>query len=147
MSSVNTLRKPLSKAALPASSAEVLGGMSLFALVHQSTMRAIESGFIEPKAQAQNSPAAFGFHPLALATKAQPPPIVMYLPPGGVGSLKMPYLKSGAPSCNCEIAQIPTFCIAQYPDARLGTTSQPPPPSGLRGDTPMLTASCQNLSA
>ncbi len=87
--------------------------MSLLALVHQSTIRSIESGFVEPSAQAQNSPAAFGFDPLALATKAQPPPIVRYFPPGGVGSLKTPYLKLGAPSRNCAIAQMPTFCIAQ----------------------------------
>src|SRR6202030_2792476 len=93
ISSVNVFKKPLSNAALPASSADLRGGMSLLALVHQSTMRSTESGFIEPSAQAQNSPAALGFEPLALATNAQPPPIVRYLPPGGVGNRKMPYLK------------------------------------------------------
>src|SRR5574340_47473 len=72
--------------------------MSLLALVHQSTTCSIDSGFIEPSAQTQNSPAALGLNPLALAANAQPPPIVMYFPPGGVGSLKTPYLKSGAPS-------------------------------------------------
>ena len=56
--------------------------MSLLATVHQSTTRWIESGLIEASAQAQNSPAASGFLPLALATKAQPPPTVTYLPPG-----------------------------------------------------------------
>ena len=87
--------------------------MSLLALVHQSTIRPVEPSFGEPSAQAANSPAAFGFDPLALATNAQPPPMVRYLPPGGVGSLNTPYLKSGAPSRNCAIAQMPTFCIAQ----------------------------------
>src|ERR1700723_3399163 len=84
--------KPVSYAALPPSSADLRGGMSVLALVHQSTTRSIESGFIDPTAQAQNSPAALGFAPLALATNAQPPPIVRYLPPGGVGSRKIPYL-------------------------------------------------------
>src|SRR5580692_11099462 len=112
--------------------------MSVLALVRQSTTRLIESGFIVPSAQAQNSPAALGFAPLALATKAHPPPIVRYLPPGGVGSRKMPYLKLGAPSRSCAIAQMPTFCIAQYPEPRFSTAAHAPPPSGLRGATPML---------
>ena len=51
--------------------------------------------------------------PFALATKAQPPPMVVYLPPGGVGSLNTPYLKSGTASRNCAIAQMPVFIIAQ----------------------------------
>jgi hypothetical protein len=37
--------------------------------------------------------------------------IVRYFPPGGMGSLKTPYLKSGAPSRNCAIAQMPKFCL------------------------------------
>src|ERR1700722_3423072 len=85
--------------------------MSLLAFVHQSTIRWLEPSFGDPSAQAQNSPAAFGFDPRALATKAQPPPIVRYFPPGGMGSLKTPYLKSGAPSRNCAIAQMPKFCL------------------------------------
>src|SRR5579875_1384095 len=103
----------MSKAALPASSADLRGGMSVFAFVHQSTTRSTLSGFIEPSAQAQNSPAAFGLAPRALATKAQPPPTVTGLPPGGVGRLKMPYLNLGAPSFSCAIAQMPVFIIAQ----------------------------------
>ena len=78
------------KASLPASSAELRGGMSDFATVHQSTTRCTESGAIEAKAQAMNFAAASGFLPLELATKAQPPPTVTYLPPVGTGSLKMP---------------------------------------------------------
>ena len=54
--------------------------MSLLALVHQSTTRSMESCFIDPGAQTQNSPAAFGFQLLALATNAQPPPIATYFP-------------------------------------------------------------------
>src|SRR5262249_18481746 len=104
---------PLLNAALPASRADLVGGMSLLALVHQSTIRPVEPSLGEPSDQAMNSPAAFGFHPFALATKAQPPPMVIYLPPGGVGSLNTPYLKSGAPSRSWAIAQMPTFCIAQ----------------------------------
>ena len=107
----------------------------------------MQSGFIEPKAQAQNSPAAFGFQPRALATKAQPPPIVMYLPPGGVGSLKMPYLNFGRALAQLGDRPDADVLHGAIAGARLGTTSQPPPPSGLRGATPMLTASCQNFSA
>src|SRR6185437_6470875 len=113
MSLVKVLRKPLSNAAFPASSADLVGGMSLLALVHQSTMRVVEPSFGDPSAQAQNSPAAFGFEPRALATNAQPPPMVRYLPPGGVGSLNTPYLNLGAPSRRLAIAQMPVFMIAQ----------------------------------
>ena len=54
------------------------------------TGRGVSTDIIDASAQAQNWAAASGFLPLALATKAQPPPTVTYLPPAGVGSLKMP---------------------------------------------------------
>src|SRR5579884_504146 len=79
-------------ACVAASMTDLRGAISDLALMIQSTPRWMESAFIEASAQAQNFAASSALGPLALAQKAQPPPIVTYLPPGGSGNLKTPYL-------------------------------------------------------
>src|SRR3954466_2277721 len=97
--------------------------MSDLATVHQSTTRWIESGDLEASAQAMNLPAVSGSLPLALATNAQPPPTVTYLPPLGTGSLNMPNGTSGEFCFIAAIPQMPQFWMAQYPAPRLAGRS------------------------
>ena len=105
---------PLLKAAPPAFSALLRGGMSLLATVHQSTTRWTESWSIEASAQAQNcagrlrvlalgvgdeGPAAADRHVLAVGRRRQLEDAVLEV--------------RGVVRRSAEMPQMPTFCMAQ----------------------------------
>jgi hypothetical protein len=108
-------------------------------------MRSTDASSSLPSAQAQNSAAASGLRPRALAQNDQPPRAVTYSPPSGIGSLKTPYLYLGAYALKLDTCQMPCCHMAALPLLKAVMTS--PAAGSVRGAMPCRTASCQNCSA